>query len=272
MALGHLSWHLLRRERRRALENIAIAFPEWSERRRSATIRGMFHHLGQSLMEMVWLPNLDRPALERTTHFEGLDPVLELVRAGRGIVAFSAHCGNWEWLANAVATAGIPLTVLQRERDEPELNRFITQNRAYAGIRTIDRGSTAAAREMILALRRGGFLGFLIDQNIRAESVKVPFFGKPALTPIGPAKLAIRMETVVLAIFIERRSGKQYVRLTEPIEARRGNDPVALTALITQDIEDQIRRAPEQWPWFHKRWRERPEWDVSERRTSESRP
>jgi KDO2-lipid IV(A) lauroyltransferase len=259
---GHLGWHVLRRERRLAMENIAMAFPDWSERRRETAIRRMFHHLGESMLELLWLPNLDARTLARTTSFENTERVKELIRAGRGIVTFTAHCGNWEWLGYAVASNEMPLTVLGRERREPEFNRFITGIRAGAGIRTIGRGSTGAAREMILALRRGGLLGFLIDQNIRAESVKVPFFGKPALTPIGAAKLAVRTESPVVCVFIERRRGKHIVRFNELIETRRNDDPVALTALITQEIEDQIRRVPEQWVWFHRRWRERRKWEV----------
>jgi Kdo2-lipid IVA lauroyltransferase/acyltransferase len=265
VVLGHFAWHVARRERRVALDNIAIAFPEWSARRRRATIRRMFQHLGQSAMEIIWLPNLNAQTLVRTTIFEGVEPILQLHRAGHGVVAFTGHCGNWEWLAYSVASLGLPVSVLQRERNEPHLNRFITSIRARAGIRTIDRGSTGAAREMMLAVRGGAVLAFLIDQNIRTESVKVPFFEKPALTPIGPAKLAIRTEAAVVSAFIERRGGKQYIRFNEPIETTRNDDPVALTALLTADIEEQIRRVPEQWVWFHQRWRERPEWEISER-------
>jgi KDO2-lipid IV(A) lauroyltransferase len=261
-ALGHVAWLVLRRERTMALSNIAMAMPEWSRRRRTAAIRAMFHHLGMSVFEMVWLPNLDAKSLYETTVFENMEPITELARNGRGVIAFTGHCGNWEWMAYAIAKSGIPMSVLQRERNEADLNRFITTIRATGGIRTIDRGSTASAREMILALRRGGILGFLIDQSIRVESVKVPFFRKPALTPIGPAKLAIRTGTPVVSIFVQRRGGKQYVTFKDVIDTRTNDDPVALTALITQDIEDQIRRAPEQWVWFHDRWRDRPKWDV----------
>ena len=109
-------------------------------------------------------------------------------------------------------------------------------------------------------------LGFLIDQSIRAESVKVPFFGKPALTPIGPATLAIRMGAVAVAAFIERRpDGSHLVRVLEPIETTRDDDPIALTARMTHEIENQIRRVPEQWVWMHDRWRDRPKWDVARR-------
>ena len=270
LATGHLGWHVLGRERRRALANIAIAFPEWTPRRRLAVIRGMFHHLGQSLFEMLWMPNLDEKSLKRTTTFEGMDPILDLVRAGRGIVGFTGHCGTWEWMAYCLAKAGIPMSVLQRERDERDLNRLITSIRATAGMRTIDRGSAGAARELIGALRRGGMLGFLIDQSIRAESVKVPFFGRPALTPIGPAKLAIRTRAAAVSVFIERRRGRLHIRFNEVIDTRETDDPIALTAVITQDIEEQIRRAPEQWVWMHDRWRDRPQWEIRTNETNSS--
>ena len=266
VALGHLAWHLAPRHRRVALENIAFAFPEWTARRHRSTIRQMFHHLGQSLMEIVWLPNLNDVTRERTTVLEGrFDRIMELAKSGRGTVVFTGHCGNWEWLAYAAGTLGLDVTVLQRERTETGVARFLMQMRSRAGVHTIDRGSTAAARAMMATVKRGGFLCFLIDQNIRTESVKVPFFGRPALTPIGPAKLAIRTGAAVVSCFIERRGGKQYLRFNEPMETRRDDDPVALTALMTADIEEQIRRVPEQWVWMHRRWRERPEWELTPR-------
>jgi KDO2-lipid IV(A) lauroyltransferase len=268
---GHLGWHVLRRERRRAMGNITRAFPEWSVRGRARAVRGMFHHLGQSLFEVLWMENLDDAAIERTTTFENMEPILELVRAGRGIVAFTGHCGNWEWMAYCLTKRGIPMSVLQRERNEAQLNQLITRIRATAGIRTIDRGSTGAARELIFALRRGGMLGFLIDQSIRAEGVKVPFFGQPALTPIGPAKLAIRSSAPVVSVFVERRNGKHHVRFNDVIETKDNDDPVALTALITQEIEEAIRRAPEQWVWMHDRWRERPKWEVESKTSNGKR-
>jgi KDO2-lipid IV(A) lauroyltransferase len=262
--LGHVAWHVLRRERRRAIDNLAQAFPEWPPGKRRATARAMFHHLGKLLFEMLWLPSFDAALRDRTTEVVGLEQFLALMKRGRGAIAITAHHGNWEWAAHCVASYGIDLTALQRERNEADINRFITELRAGAGIRTIDRGSTAAAREMIQSLRRGGLLAFLIDQNIRAESAKVPFFGRPALTPLGPAKLAIRTETPIICIFTERRGAKYVLTFHEPIEVTRADDPIALTARITADIEAQIRRAPEQWVWLHDRWRERPKWEVGD--------
>jgi KDO2-lipid IV(A) lauroyltransferase len=252
-----------RRHRRKALEHIAIAFPDWPHARRRQVIHDMFRHLGMSLFEIVWLPKLDARSLARTTAFEGFEAAAEIVRGGRPVILFTAHCGNWEWLAAAIAHAGAPLTALQRERDEGGLSDFILDIRAAAGIKTIDRGSPGAGRDLIHALRRGTFLGFLIDQSIRVESVNVPFFGRPAPTAIGPARMAIRAGAHAVHMFIERRAdGTHLVRCSEPVELRRNDDPVALTALMTRAIEEQIRRVPEQWVWMHERWRERPKWLI----------
>lgn len=265
--LGTLAYHVLRRELRKALAHLAIAFPEWSDEQRRRTARAMMQHHGMSLFEIGWLPNLTAENRNQTTTFEGgVDRMMELIDAGKGVIIFTAHCGNWEWLSYVIGTYGRPSAVMQRERSESsDLNRWITQLRAKSGFRTIDRGSASSAREMLNAVRRGGILGFVMDQNIRTESVKVPFFGRPALTTIGPARFAIRTESYVTIGLIERGSdGMQHVRFTEPVQCKRGDDPVELTARVTKAIEEQIRRAPEQWVWFHPRWRERPQWEVTD--------
>ena len=259
IAIGHLGWHVLGRYRNRAMQNIATAFPEWSKRKCRTTIRDMFHSMGASMFELGWLPNLNAETLKKTTEIHGAENIERGLAHGKGMLIFTGHCGNWEWLAATVSLLGHPLTILQRDRDEPDFNRIILQLHEHFGMRTIGRHSTAGALEMYRALRRGGLLGFLIDQNIRAESVRVPFFGRPAQTPIGPAQLAVRAGAPVMLCFIERRKGKHIVTFHEPFF---GDDPVAITAHLTKAIEDHIRAVPEQWMWFHQRWRDRPKWDI----------
>ena len=262
--LGEVAFLVARRERKRGLENLGLAFPDWSASRRRKTLRATFHHLGKAVFEILWLPNINAANLHDYIEYDGFDRTVEQMRAGRTVIVFTAHCGNWECLAYGVgmASEGLPVSVLQRERNEADINRYISDLRASAGVHTIDRGSAGAAREMIQSTRRGGILAFLIDQNLRTESAKVPFFGRPALTPIGPAKLAIRAKTLVVAGFVERQpNGKHLIRFHEPFEA--SGDPIELTARFTRIIEEQIRRVPEQWVWFHDRYRERPKWEVA---------
>lgn len=264
-ALGTLAWHVVRRERTKALRNIALAFPEWDEQKRRGTIRAMFQHFGMSLFEIAWLWNMDVATRDRMTTFEGSEAMLKLIDAGKGVILFTAHVGNWEWLSIAMGLFSRPTSVLQRERGEAEIGRYITEFRARVGVQSIDRGSPAAPRQMINAVRQGGILAFLLDQNMRTESVKVPFFGRPALTPVGPVKFAIRTEAWVVTALQERKpDGTHHIRILEPIECKRTDDPAAVAARITREIEEHIRRVPEQWVWMHDRWKERPDWDVSE--------
>ncbi len=262
--LGRIAYHLVRRERRKAMRNIAMAFPSWSEAQCRKTIHAMFLHHGNSLAEILWMPKLDLVKRDSINIVTGMDAVLKVIDDGDGVITFTAHCGNWEWLCYSMGMYGRQVSVLQRERDEEEMNHFITDLRAKSGVRSIDRGSPSSAREMINVIRKGGMLAFVLDQNIRTESVKVPFFGIPAPTPIGPTRFAIRSEAYVTIALAERRAdGKQILTFTEPFRCTRDDDPVALTARITAVIEEQIRRVPEQWVWFHDRWRERPRWDVT---------
>lgn len=269
-ALGGVAFHVARRERNKAIRNIGIAFPEWDEAKRRESIRAMFRSFGMSLFEIAWMRNMDVAARDRLTTIEGAGPLLMALDEGRGVVVFTAHTGNWEWMSYSIGLFGRPTTVLQRERSAPEMNRYITEHRARSGVRTVDRGSASAAKQMIECIRNGGILAFLIDQNLRTDMVQVPFFGRPALTPIGPAKMAIRTEALAVTIFSRRLpDGRHHLTIGEPLQCKRGDDPVELTARMTREIEAEIRRAPEQWVWMHDRWRDRPQWDAGR---AEARP
>ncbi len=254
---GTLAHRVVPKERRKALETSAIAFPDWPQEKRDALIADAFKHLGESLFEICWMPNLDQAAFERTTRFEGLENMQRAIERGKGVVLFTGHCGNWEWMAASIALAGLEMNVVAREIYDPRINDFIVESRGRFGMKTIGRGTGDAARDILKTLRTGAILGVLIDQNIRAESAKVPFFGHPAETPIGPARLAIRAGAAAIAGFIERRDGTQIIRFEEPIETSRDMDAVDLTARMTESIEGQIRRVPEQWVWMHQRWKDR---------------
>lgn len=256
--VGNLAWHLVPRERRKALRGLEIAFPEKSPRERETIARAAFQHLGISLFEIAWLPNLTPDLFGRLTRLEGIEHFQAAADRGRGVVLFSGHCGNWEWMVAAIGMAGFRMNVIARHLYDERFNAFIVASRNRFGVASIGRGTSSSAKEILQTLRSGAVLGVLIDQNIRAESVEIPFFGVPALTPVGAARLAIRSGAMVLAGFIERgEDGIHYLRFQPAFETSREDDPVALTATMTAAIEEQIRRVPEQWVWMHERWKHR---------------
>ena len=255
---GRLGWALAQRDRKRALEHLGLAFPELPADARRRLARASFRHFGAMLLECLWMREREPAELGRRVAIEGWREVETARDGARPVLILTGHCGNWELLAAALNARGLGMAVVARELEDPGLQRALLGLRARFGTRTIVRGTPGAARELLRTLRSGGALGMLIDQDTRVEGVWVPFFGRPAWTPVGAAEIARRLGAAVLPTFIERRPDGRHRAVVHPA-LELPADPVDATARMTACIEEQIRRVPEQWVWMHRRWRRRPE-------------
>ena len=254
--LGWALWWLALRDRRRTLTHLAIAFADLAPRQRAALGRRCFRHHGESLGEALHLLHRGCGSLLGHVRIEGLEELERARRAGRPVLLVSAHCGNWELLHAAVNASGIEMPVVVRRLDDPGLDELLAGLRARLGTETIARGAPQAGRALLRSLRRG-VVGVMIDQDTRVEGLWVPFFGRPAYTPLGPAQLARRVDAAVVVAFIERLAdGSHLLRLQSPLPA--AGDPEELTGRLTRAVEEQVRRVPEQWVWMHRRWRRQP--------------
>jgi KDO2-lipid IV(A) lauroyltransferase len=253
-AIGRLAWRFAGRDRRRTLEHLAFALPELADAERERIARGAFRHFGVLLAECLWLGERTPDEVGRRVRLEGWAEVERARAAGQPILVLTGHCGNWELLAAELNRRGLGMAVVARELDDPLQQASLAGFRARFGTRTIVRGRPGAARELLRAVRSGGALGMLIDQDTTVDGVWVDFFGRPAWTPVGAAELAARFDAAVLPTFIERLAdGSHAARVGPALELPA--DPVAATQRMTDAIEAQIRRAPEQWVWMHRRWR-----------------
>lgn len=255
--LGRGVWHLAGRDRRRAIEHLEIAFPELPPDERVRLGQASIRHLGVTLAEVLWLMGRDCRAVDDHLELHGWD-VIDSVRAeGRPMVILTGHCGNWELLAAALNCRGLEMAVVARALDEEPLQGRLLALRSRFGTRTIERSAPGAARQLLATLRSGGALGMLIDQDIAADGVWVPFFGRLAHTPAGAARIALRQDARVVPVFVERRpDGSHRAEILPPLELP--DDELRATAAMTRAIEERIRRRPEQWVWMHRRWRRRP--------------
>jgi KDO2-lipid IV(A) lauroyltransferase len=259
--VGSTAGLLLKRDRERAIDNLAIAFPHMPREMRGALVKAMFRSLGQNAFEFL---NLAGSSKEHVTglveRVEGQEHIDRAVSAGRGVLAVTGHIGCWELMGAYFANQGYPINAVGRELWEKRIHRELIRMRESVGFRTIDRDS--GGREMLRILRAGGIIAVLIDQHTRVSGMYVPFFNRPAHTPTGVAKLAITTGAMILplAIFMTQ-PGKHLIRALEPIDPKGiGDDRDAAVEEITRRsslaIEDLIRYDPKQWVWFHKRWRE----------------
>ena len=263
--LGELFYHLGRRLRRIGLFNLAIAFPERSIGERQRILRASCHNLGRLAAEFCHLPALTAEGLSDIVSFADR-AAWERTVAGAGHtggIVVTGHFGNWELLAYVHGLLGHPVTLIHRPMRNELVDAAVNAVRWRAGTRTL--AKKAAAREAIRTLRQRGILVIPCDQNqTRRFGVFVDVFGKPASTTPGAARLAMRTGAPACPVFLVREPDGEHhrVEVGSPIAmvdtGDREADIVTNTQRCSDAVEAMIRRYPEQWVWFHKRWRTRP--------------
>jgi KDO2-lipid IV(A) lauroyltransferase len=266
--LGALAFVLDGGDRRRAIAQASVALA-LSPVEARLLVRAMFRHLGLVVAELAAARRV-RARFVDYVDFPAEDEArlrAALADGGRGVVGVTAHLGNWELLAQRVAYAGIPMVTFARRNPNPDLGDWLVRERTAGGVETIERGGGAGGGasgvRILRSLRRGALLAALIDQDTRVPSVFVPFFGRPAATPSGPAELALRAKVPVIAGFITRtptghRVSIERLSIADLPGATDAERAAALTARMTEAIERAVRAAPEQWVWFHQRWKRQP--------------
>lgn len=257
-----LAWAADARHRTVALDNLRLAFPDWSEARRRRLVRAVFRQVGRTALEILWSSRLDEDTASLTGPLEGAHELSAALEGGRGALLTSAHFGNWELLAMRLGLAGFRLNVIARRLEDPQLEAILERLRARTGNRIIHKDR--AVRESLKALDRGEVVAIAVDQNtLRSQATFVPFFGRLAATTRLLARLHLRTGAPVVPTFAMPRDPGGYRFIVEPPLAAVGRDESdgveRVTAAITRRIEDRIRECPEAWLWIHDRWRTRPE-------------
>lgn len=216
-------------------------------------------------MTVVELCGLRRGSIDRALRgivIDGREHLDAALRLRGSALVVTAHLGNWELLSLLQRVVDRPVAIVVRPLDAPWLDTFVERLRSATGVAIIAKHN--AVRPILEALKRGGVIAILLDQNAaRREGVFVPFFGRSASTSRSIAAIATRTGTPVLPVFIRREgSGRHRVTMHPALTALSGVSHeeaiVDLTARCTAIIEREIRSAPEQWLWFHDRWRTRP--------------
>ena len=249
--------------RRAAMFNLALAFPEWSDAKRKRAIRGMIRQIGWMAAEFSQFPKYTRRNIQKIVVLDGFENFDAARRRGKGVLFLTGHMSAWELAPFAHALYGHPLHFLVRPIANRRVDALINRYRCLSGNQPIEKNKSA--RSILRILADGGTVGILSDHNtVLEESVFVDFFGVPASTTSGLARIALRTDAAVVPGFLSWDSARRKYRLRfEPaIELSRTrdeeNDVRENTARFTKTIEDYVRAYPDQWLWVHKRWKTRP--------------
>lgn len=260
---GDLIYAASAKTRERSLASLTIAFGDSkSPAEKEAIARAALRNAARCLVEVAKMEEI-RPQLDRYGSIEGWEHWDTVRGLGRGAIIVTGHIGNWELLAAAFAARAVPIAAIARQLNDPRLNQLLIDFRRRNGVNPILRESPGSSREIVRILHEHGLLAMLIDQDILTPSVSVPFFGRPARTPAAPATLAIRRKLPVIPAFARRRpeGGHQFIihpPIFPPGSGDRLQDALTMTRRFNEIIEAHIRRYPEEWVWWHKRWRRPP--------------
>jgi Kdo2-lipid IVA lauroyltransferase/acyltransferase len=266
--LGRIAYAPLGIRRDVVHSQLRASFPEWSEHRVVEVARGCYASIGRAFIEAAVMAGSSREQILST--FESVSGWEYVARAtspgpngepARGCMIVSGHLGNWELGAAYCAARGVGVDAVVRGIANPLMDTYITRTRNALGVGVVrDRD---AVRHTPKAMRAGRIVGFLCDQDgAGLASTFVPFFGRLAKTPRGPAVFALRLDCDVVFAAITRRPSGRYHFHFEPLEITRtgdrDHDIDAFVARYTSRLEQAIREAPEQYFWHHRRWKRRP--------------
>jgi KDO2-lipid IV(A) lauroyltransferase len=249
--------------RKTAEFNLKLAFPEWTEARRKTLMKKMTRNLGWMAAEFAQFPKYTKENIESAVILDGHENFLAGQSRGKGVLYLTGHIGAWELSSFAHALYGFPLHFMARPLDNVLLDALVNQYRGLSGNKPIFKNESA--RQVLRVLKEAGTVGILADQNtMPEEGVWVDFFGTPACTTTGIARVALHTDGAVVPgyAYWDENLRKYRLRFEPPVQLVRTGDTerdiLENTQRFAKVIEQIIREHPEQWVWIHARWKNRP--------------
>lgn len=257
--LGLIFYYLDARHRRIVRRNLKFAFPEWDWGRVLQVTKRVFQNFGITALEILQIScSSPRDVLAKARVVQGMENT-EYLSNKNGVIIITAHLGNWE-IASLFVSAFIkdPFVAVARKIRPQWFEQWVVDFRTRFGGEIITK--KGALPDMRKSLRQGKVLGVLIDQSTKAgEGVKAKFFGHDVQAHAAVAMLALRHKSPVIPAFCVREENGFRIIIEPPLNLERTKDLRADIQLNTQlmmdAIEKVIRLYPEQWFWFHKRWK-----------------
>jgi KDO2-lipid IV(A) lauroyltransferase len=258
-AIGTLGYAPLKIRRAVVERQLSAVFPEKSREEIDRIARESYGHLGRTSIETAVLPSYSpQQIIDLFETVDGWEMIEERLALGKGLIVVTGHLGNWELGGAYYAARGLPIDAVARHMNNPLFDGYLTRTRERIGMTVVH--DEQAVRRVPRSLRSGRAVAFLVDQGaIGLASTWVPFFGRYAKTPRGPAVFALRLGApVVFGVALRGPTGK-YQLTFEPIEVKDTGDREAdvdrIVADYTAVLERWVRRAPEQYLWHHRRWK-----------------
>jgi KDO2-lipid IV(A) lauroyltransferase len=251
-----------RRYRRRIRKHLRIAFGSSCDEQQVQNLTGkVTENLGLIFAETLLSSTKKKNTILDKISIEGRENLDHALSCGKGVMAVSAHLGNFSLLGVKMLSAGYPFTMLVKESKYPGLARVTREIQKKQGGQFIYiEPWSKALRGITSSLRKNEIVCLLADENKKHSDTIVEFFGHPAPTAIGPAMLSLRTGALIVPIFIVRHADLSHTIFIEPhltpvLTGTISEDIFTITTAYTHVIEHYVRKYPDQWFWVNRRWK-----------------
>ncbi len=255
------------RHSRLITRNLALAFPDSPSAQQSSLKKNIYNYFGSVFMEFLrTFARKDLRAIlarARVNHIEVLERALG---KKKGVIVFSAHFGSWEWVPLLLRDRLEKDThIVTRPMDNPLIENKVREFREAMGSRVIYK--QGSLRTILKLLKDNGIVCLMIDQNtVEREGIFVDFFGRKAAANTTVSQLYLKKGIPLVPVFLHNEGEEIILDILPEIDyAARIGEPAALAELtqqLTWLVESQVRKFPEQWFWFHNRWKTKPQGEA----------
>jgi len=248
--IGDILFLIPNRRKRDVFTNLDLVYPDMSQKEKTKLAKKFYENFVYNIFEMFKNRNITKEKLKKRVEVVGYDKIKKYLN--KPVIFISAHYGNWEMMPLYVS--GIlnkPMSIVVRNLDNKFLNKFFKSNREQFDIETFDK--KGAMKNLIKALQSGRNIGILVDQNTaKNEGMDVEMFNLKALHTPSAALLSKKFNLPIIPAFIQREDDKYKLIFKEPIIEKDIQKNVELQSKV---IEEMIKEKPEEWYWFHRRFK-----------------
>ncbi|HIA79739.1 MAG TPA: hypothetical protein EYO07_06230 [Candidatus Marinimicrobia bacterium] len=251
--LASLGYHHIPKRKNLARRNLMRAFPNQSEGWIENTLKNSYQFFAYNFIQFLAFPGVWETA---QYDIHGKDVLDEALKQKKGVVFISAHFGVWEMLGVWLGLNNYKLVGVAHRQRNQGANKFFQEQRELSGVKHIFRKEPL--EKMYAILNENKLLGLVSDQDAKKKGVFIDFFGMPASTPKGAALFHKNTNAPMIFSVCVRTGFQKYQLEFLPIIA--GDDTTEkITQAYTVILEKLIHAYPEQYFWFHRRWKTKPE-------------
>ena len=259
-ALAVFAYYFIPVRKKHTIEMLTLSFPEKSPAEIRRIAKNTYKNFLKTVIDIMFFPKMSDEQIKKLMTYDDGGLFEKTYKNGKGAILLSAHYGNWELTALSFSKR-YPMSVIVAKQSNPLVDKIINDIRTNHGFNAINRDSMAF-KGVLKALKRNEFVAILSDQDAGKQGIFIPFFGRPASMAKGPALFAIRAGCPVLTAFgVSHPDGTMKVKIDEIPLPETGNEEKDIEIITTEyakKLEQAVREHPEQWFWFHRKWKTRP--------------